>query len=250
MKAFILFYFAALSIALTNAAFNMQITKILSPKVASDGYLVLDTTGLKFPLRFKGTRTFSLSVENISTNTTTPTNLKCYFFQFEHINEREPKFACRTNNLPEGTYRLAPVTANIQIPLNSYELYINPFDLQDTFEVTPGKEVYFYDEDNKDEEFESSKGRESIDFDLFESATYDAQIPMILENSEKSLRVLCHPDDYRLNEIECPLRASDFPQTSRFQTYDVYIEDSQGNKKFNYFVLPVTINLYYLRNKK
>lgn len=248
MKAFILFYIAALTIALTNAAFNMQITKILSPKVASDGYLVLGAAGLRFPLKFKGTRTFSLSVENISTNITTATKLKCYFFQFEHLNAREPNFACRTNNLPEGIYRLVPETENIQIPLTYYELYINPFDLQDTFEVTPGKEVYFYDEDDKDEEFESSREKESIDFDLFELTTYDAQIPMILENSEKSLRVLCHPDDYRLNEIECPLRASDFPQTSRFQTYDVFIEDSEGNKKFNYFVLPVTINLYYLRN--
>ena len=247
MKAFILFYIAALTIALTNAAFNMQITKILSPKVASDGYLVLDATGLRFPLRFKGTKTFSLFVEDVFANVTT--SLKCYFFQFEHLIEREPKIACRVNKLPEGTYRLVPTVKDIQIPLGYSDLYINPFDLQDTFDVTPGREVYFYDEDDNEEEFESSRGRESIDFHLFEPATYDAQIPLILENKEISLRTLCHIDDYRLNEIECPLRASDFPQTSRFQTYDVYIEDSEGNKKFNYFVLPVTINLYYLRNK-
>ena len=247
MKAFILFYIAALTIALTNAAFNIQITKILSPQVASDGYLVLDTAGLKFPLRTKGTRTFSLVVENTSTNESH--KLLCYFFQFEHINERETIFACRVNNLPVGTYRLAPSTVDIKISFNFYELFINPFDLRDTFDVTPGKEIYFYDEDDKYEDFDNSRERESIEFDLFEPITFDTQVPMILENKEFSLKVLCYPDDYRLNEIECPLRASDFPQTSRFQTYDVYIEDSQGNKKLNYFVLPVHFNFYYLYNK-
>ena len=55
---------------------------------------------------------------------------------------------------------------------------------------------------------------------------------MILESKEKSLEVLCNPDDYRLDEFICPLHASDFLQlvdSSRLQIYNAYIEDSPGN---------------------
>ena len=245
MKALLVFYIAILTIALSNAAFNMDLVEILSPQVASDGYLVLGGSGARFPLRFKGTRTFSLSVENLFTNRTTA--LRCYFFQFEHFYEREPRIACRTNGLEEGTYRLVPSREEILVRIPTYELFINPFDLKDTFEVTAGKEVYFYDEDDNEEEFENQREREDMDFHLFETADF-SRLNIYLQNNEGfSLRVTCHLDDYRLNEIECPIRATDFPQDTRFQTYDVYIEDSLGNKKYNHFVLPVTIDLEYLR---
>ena len=241
MKAFFLLYILALLIVLSKSQFRVNVTQILSPKVASNGYLVLGVEGLKFPLSNKGgPKTFPLSVINQNTNRTE--SLNCYFFVFDHVYQRQPRIACRTLGLEKGLYSLAP-SDEINFVANRYNVFINPFRLPDLFEVTSGNEEYFYDEDDDYETFDFPWSKDDLDFTSFEQLADSFTI--YLQDDYNSIPILCHPG-IRLNRIECPVYAADLPQDRQYQTYEIYIEDSLGNKKKNEFVLPVNFNLLYL----
>ena len=49
--------------------------------------------------------------------------------------------------------------------------------------------------------------------------------------------------------MKCNISTHDLPQENRFQSLNVYIKDSNGNKKHNYFVYPIDILLYYVKKK-
>ena len=242
MKAFSFLYISALLLVLANSQFRVNVTQVLSPKVASDGYLVLNVEGLKFPLSNKGgPRTFRLTVVNEETTKTE--SLNCYFFVFDHVYQRQPRIACRTNGLEKGIYTVAP-TEEISFVVYRYNVFINPIRITDKFEVTTGNEAYFYDEDDDYDTFEYSWSREDLDFTMFEQIT-EPSITIYLQDEFNSIPITCH-SGIRLNRLECPVYADSLPQDRQFQTYDVYIEDSLGNKKKNEFVLPVNFNLQYL----
>lgn len=242
MKVFSFLYISALLLVLTKSQYRVNVTQVLSPKVASDGYLVLGVEGLKFPLSNKGgPKTFHLTVVNEETSKTE--SLICYFFVFEHVYQRQPRIACRTNGLEKGIYTVGP-TEEISFVVNRYNVYISPIKIPDKFEVTTGTEAYFYDEDDDYETFEYSWSRDDLDFTFFEQVT-DSTVTIYLQDEFNSIPITCH-SGIRLNRLECPVYADSLPQDRQFQTYEVYIEDSLGNKKKNEFVLPVNFNLQYL----
>ena len=117
------------------------------------------------------------------------------------------------------------------------KLRIDPSQIDTTFEVTTGSEVYFYDYEKKDEDFECPEHIEDIEFSLFEPASgyqtiYFDNIPI---------------ECYAINlKLTCNLFTSMFPGDKKVQIYNVYIKDSLGNKKRNYFVQPVNITFNYL----
>ena len=47
----------------------------------------------------------------------------------------------------------------------------------------------------------------------------------------------------------CPISASNLPQDKRFQTFNVYIKDSKGNKFRNYLTFQICITLNYIEKK-
>lgn len=245
MKTILLTYIAVILIILSKSQFTIQITKVLSKKVASDGFLTLDTDGLKFPLKIKdlpNINNFLLSILNLKSNVTVP--LDCSFLPFEHICQTQPRIACRTKGLEKGNYRILPSLDNTYVTLNKNILVISPYNLPDIFEVTDGNETYFYDDNDKYETFEYAWTKNMIEFTLFEPLTTE-NITIYLQNQYNSIPVTCYPY-FSMEEVECPLYADYFPQDRQFQTYEVYIEDSLGNKKKNELVLPININLQYL----
>ncbi len=89
--------------------------------VPSDGYLILYTKKLRFPLGLKRPKTFFLLVANFRTT---------------------------------GTHSFRDTRT--RIPLPTFELSINAIAHHDAFEATfriPGSEAYIYDEDKNCEEF-------------------------------------------------------------------------------------------------
>jgi hypothetical protein len=245
MKSILLTYIAAILIVLSKSQFTIQITKVLSKKVASNGFLILDTDGLIFPLSIKdlpNINNFPLNILNLETNKTEP--LDCCFLPFEHICKTQPRIACRTNGMQKGNYKILPSLEGTYVVLNKNILLISPYNLPDIFEITDGKEIYFFDDDDKYETFEYTWTKNMIDFTLFEPLNAE-NITIYLENQYNSITVTCYPY-FTEDEVECPIYADNFPQDKQFQTYEVYIEDSLGNKKKNELVLPININLQYL----
>ena len=244
MKSFILFYILALLIVFSNEVYNVQIIRILSPTVASDGYLILDSNEIKFPLGYDNLLNFTLSIENIETSETY--ELKCFFYQFKN-NLRFPRIGCRTNGLPEGLYKLEPIDKDISLNFDTYQILIKSFNLLDFFEITSGKEVYFYDKDEINIYFKKKTDIEYVNFKLFEPIT-DSSITMYLGDGINLITSTCSLDDNKALEIKCKLTASEFPQDTPYQKFNVYIKDSNGNKKYNQFIVPINIDLQYLLN--
>ena len=233
MKTLVLYLFA-LSLFLANAQYNVQVTKILTEKVASDGFLIFETSGLNMPLRMKSRpnlNQFQLTLKNEADNS--QSNFYCFVYQFEHTYTSPAKIGCRIRGLTPGKYSVAPLASEITFNANRYRVTLLPFNIAGTFEVTEGKEEYFYEYDENDEDFEYPDDIEDIDFDLFEPAGGPLDIYF------DDITVQCYQANYKLR---CSLDARMFPK-KRTQTYNVYIKDSLGNKKKNPFVLPV--NLYF-----
>ena len=234
MKALILCLFA-LSLFLVNTQYVVHATNLLTPKVASDGFLILDTKGLTFPLRMKNLPRqdqFKLTVTNTASNANT--KLSCFLYQFENSYYSSAKIGCRTRGLTPGKYTLAPLTNTLTFTPVRNPVVLQTFNIPDTFEVTKGKELYFYEYDDNDEDFDRPSDVEDIDFDLFEPASGNHQI--YFENVE----VNCSAIRY---ELKCRLTPNMFSRSK--SSYNVFIKDSLGNKKRNYFVLPVTIIYKY-----
>ena len=237
MKASLFLYLFALSLLLANAQYNVQITKILTEKVASDGMLILDTTGLNVPLRMKGRpnpNQFTLTLNNEADNS--KTTLYCFIYQFEHPYSEPAKVGCRTRGLTPGRYSISPLATEIRFNVNyRTQVTLLSFNIAGSFEVTEGQETYFYEYDDNAEDFDRPNEYEDIDFDLFEIVGGSTEIYF------DDIPVQCYLSSYK---IRCSITPNMFPHTS-FASYNVYIKDSLGNKKRNYFVLPVTIVFKY-----
>ena len=245
---FVLSFYFSNDILISNA----RITTVLTPKVASNGLLILNTSTLPVLLKKDANNQFKLTVQNLNTNA--QTTLSCFLFQFEEEEEEEekkekvlklskipiPKAGCFTKGLKPGKYLINPIsivaTVVTKDPLRA-KLRIDPSQVDTTFEVTSGSEMYFYDYGKKDENFEFPGHYEDIEFSLFEPASgfqtvYLGDIPI---------------ECYAVNlKLTCNMLASMFPGDKKVQIYNVYIKDSLGNKKRNYFVQPVNITFNYL----
>ena len=125
--------------------------------------------------------------------------------------------------------------------IEEQNIKILPFNLNNSFNIVEGEELIPYSKNILTEKFSSNTDSTIIKFSLFEDATlkettiYFDDIEFKCETSGKRVR--------------CPVAASNFPQDKRFQTFNVYYIDSQGNKKKNYLTLPIEITLGYLEKK-
>lgn len=237
MKATLILYFFALSLFLANAQYSVQVTKILTDKVASDGFLILETSGLNVPLRYHrhpNLNQFQLTLTGETNNT--ERSLSCFLYQFEYPYSSPSKIACRVRGLTPGRYSLNPLPTQLTFNANYFhKVTLLPFNVAGTFEVTEGKELYFYDYEANDEDFEYQNDYEDIDFDLFEVASGTQDIYF------DDIPVQCYLSLYK---IKCNLNANMFPY-QRSNSYSVYIKDTLGNKKRNHFVLPVNIYMNF-----
>ena len=94
MKQYLIIYISAFCLILVNS-YDLKITSILTDKVASDGMLILDTTGMKYAVKnldFHYSH-FTLTIKNEQTSEEVP--LQCFIFQFT-IPIEEAKLCCQT----------------------------------------------------------------------------------------------------------------------------------------------------------
>ena len=242
MKDYLFLYVFVLSFFFSNTIVisNVKIVHILTPKVASNGLLYLVTTGLSIALKKEDNiniNQFKLMVQNLKTNTQTP--LSCFLYQFE--DQKSFKIGCLTKGLTPGNYIISPVGVLVTVvteePLRT-RLRIDPSTVSGTpFEVTEGSEIYFYDYGKKDEDFEYPGHIEDIEFSLFEPASGYQTIYF------NNIPIECYAVNLKLT---CNMFTSMFAKDKKVQIYNVYIKDSLGNKKPNYFIYSVNITLNYL----
>ena len=239
MKNYLILYVFALCFFFSNAISNVRVTRILTPKVASNGLLILDTLGLNDILKKEDNQKinqFQLRIQGV--NTISLTSLYCFLYQFE--DQLTTRIGCLTRGLTPGKYTLYPFSTSVSlVTKNSLRtlIRISIANIAGIFEVTTGNELYFYDYQKKEEIFEFSGHIEDIKFSLFQPASGNQTVYL------NDIPIACTAFKYKLT---CNLYSNNFPSNRKIQTYNVYIKDSLGNRKLNYFVRPVQITLNYL----
>ena len=233
----ILLYILSFALILTNC-YDGQINSILTEKVASNGLLILNITGLQYPvneLHYGSPTRFRLTIKNDKTSV--ETRLYCDFYQFYNNYRLSAKIFCLTEDLEEGIYSVNPITETISYK-NTNNLKINflPSIIKGTFQVQSGKEVYFYDfRGRKHIDFYRNYDCERLEFSIFDSINNeDTKIYF------DDIPIDCYTQDLKMY---CPIKAEQFPQVNN-KTYTATL----ANRKTNYFVLEIYIKMYYIKN--
>ena len=235
MKKYLILYISAFSIIFSNC-YDIQITSILTDKVASDGMLILNTTGMNFAVKdFKIIlNNFNLIIKNEGTNE--ETSLGCFLYQFTYISRESAKMCCLTKGLAVGRYSINPLKKTTGYYRTGFTININPFNIIGTFQIENGKDIYFYDLPgntyvNLYREYDCSK----IEFSLFEYHSDIEDTKVFFDD----IPIDCF---YHGAKLECPIKAEKFNQT-KYQRYTLYLQ----NRKVNYFLHQVSISLYYIK---
>ena len=117
---------------------------------------------------------------------------------------------------------------------------ILPFNLSNSFNIIDGEEFYFY-------------SLKQIKLSILDGINYIPVIFYLFDNTVKEtviyLEDIPFPCKASGSYLRCNISTQDLPQENRFQSLNVYIKDSNGNKKRNYFVYPIDIKLDYVKKK-
>ena len=222
---------------------QVKITNIISKEVALGGYLFLETDGILItPNYLNQENIFDLSIINDENNDIY--SLLCFFYKFERFYVGNAKIACQIispRKIIPGKYHLYPLEKEMSFLFDEmYIVNIQPYNFTESFNIIDGNEFYFYSIKKIEINFMSRTELKTIKFDL--DNPYDEEIIMYLED----IPIIC---ECSFLKMICPISANDLPQDKRSQSFNVYIKDSLGNKKLNYFIYPIDIKLYYIPKK-
>ena len=224
-------------------ALQMKITNILTNNVSFGGFLFLETDGIIFPNNNLDDDTrLNLSIINDEDKKTY--SLICFFANIGEIPLYlgAGKIACSINSqniIKLGKYHLYRIEDDKSNEIYKY-ITIVPSLLNKSFNIIDGEEFYFYLKTPRRFEFSSETDSRTIKFFNFESSMKDEVIYL------EDIPVTCQSLGFRMN---CLILAKDFPQDKKFQSLNIYIKDSHGNKKRNYFAYPLYIFLDYVGKK-
>ena len=224
--------------------FDIRITKIISQNVSSSGFLFLETNGTS--VYFTKRSYFNLTIISDEDNTTYL--LPCHFYKLDKkskIIENTAMITCEIysqENITLGKYHLEPLESTMTFLLEEFfTINIIPFNIDDSFNIITGEDLYFYYSKSIELIKVSSIDQTlKMTFYLFEKITKD--ITIYLED----IPITCPASDH---ELKCHIPVSVFPQDIRFHTLNVYIKDSQGNKLRNYFIPSIEVLLKYVEKK-
>ena len=242
MKVFIVILFISFNfINLQKGEYQVKITNILSKDISYGGYLFLETDGHLVPyMSFNQENIFALSIINDEDKSIS--RLTCFFYKYEKF-YGPAKIACEVNSLKvkPGKYHLLPIE-NVYSFLFDEEYIMNilPFNLSKSFYINDGNEFYFYSLKKIKLFFVGDNDYNLVTFDLFDTKEKEAVIYL------EDIPFPCKASGIYM---KCNISAYDLPKENRFQSLNVYIKDSNGNKKHNYFVYPIDILLYYVKKK-
>ena len=223
--------------------FQIRITDIISKNVSIGGYLFLETDGILLSTNYLNQENiFDLSIINDENKNIY--SLLCFFYKFESFYVGNSKIACHINSqkaITPGKYHLYPLEKTMSFLYDEiYIANILPYNFRESFNVLDAEEFYFYSVKKVELSFINNTSSKQIKFDLYD--TYTKDIVFYLED----IPIVCQCSGHRMT---CPVSASELPQEKRFQSLNVYIKDSLGNKKINYFVYPIDIKLYYIQKQ-
>ena len=222
---------------------NVHITNIISINTTIGGYLFIETDGICISYgSLNQENIFDLSIINDEDKSIH--SLMCFFHKFYNF-YGPAKIACHINSsksqIKLGKYHLYPLEQTKSFLFDEmYIANILPFSKLQSFNIIEGEEFYFYSLYKIQLNFENNTDIKEIKFDLYESSS--EKVVIYLED----IAIPCQASSYILN---CKVFASTLPQINRFQTLNVYIKDSEGNKNYNYFVYPISIFLPYIKKK-
>ena len=217
--------------------FEIKITNILSNDIPIGGFLLLQTEGIAL---MRESKPFSLSIIKEEDKSQYP--ISCTFYQFDGtvINGKDI-ITCKIESeisIQKGKYYLS---LEKEIIIDEQYIKILPFNLNNSFNIIEGEELIPYSKYIITKEFSSNTDSTTIKFSLFEDVT--------LKESSIYFDDIEFKCEASGNRVRCPVTASNFPQDKRFQNFNVYYIDSQGNKKKNHLILPIEITLGYLEKK-
>ena len=223
---------------------DVKITNIISKDVAFGGYLFLETDGITIPsTSLNQENIFDLSIINDEDKNIY--SLMCFFYKFnEDFYKGTANIACyisQQKSMKPGKYHLYPLINKMSFLF--FEIYIAnilPFNFSESFNIIDATEFYFYSLKKNELSFYYDTSSKTVKFDLFENSIKDIEI--YLEETPIS----CQTSVYRMN---CIISAKELPQDKRYQSLNVYIKDSKGNKKKNYFIYPIDIILNYIQKQ-
>ena len=228
-----------------NIEINITITNIISKNIAHGGYLFLETDGVSIhSTSFAKETSFNLSI--ISDEDKSTTSLVCFFRDYEKI-YKPAIIACEINSeITKGKYHLKPLNSKISFLLDE-ETTVNilPFNLIESFMINNGNELYIYYSNKETLIYNSNTETKVIKFEFLKSIEKDKSKDIIIYLED--IPITCQTFS---TGISCPISAQDLPQDNRFKSFNIYIKDSLGNKKRNYFTYPIDIILNYIEKKK
>ena len=230
----------AFSIILANC-YELQTTSILTNKIASNGMLILNSTGLNsaikdYKLLF---RQFSLTINNKITKD--ETSLKCTLSQFTYISRDSTKICCITKDLKTGRYSLNPIKKQTLCSARNLRIYTIQIihtifiSIHLILRIENGEEIYFYDGPgntyvNLYRDFDCDK----IEFSLFESVSGIKDTIIYFDD----IPIKC---DYSGIKVIRPIKAEQFTHT-KYNSYNIFLQI----EKKNYFLHTISISLYYI----
>lgn len=224
---------------------QIKIKNILSKNVPLGGYLFLEAEGI--PLILSSSYDInSFTLSSIYEKDKTYSSFACFFYRIKdyYIRENETVIiGChiqKDNSINIGKYYFSPLENETSIELfDNSKIKLNIININEQFNIIEGEELlYFYNSKKIELNFKSNTESNTIKFDLFESVSY-REIVIYLDD----IKINCIASGSR---ITCPIFASGIPQEKRSKYFNVYIEDSKGNKFRNYFVPPIDILLNYV----
>jgi len=237
MKIYFLFMISVFYFILSDDDYKISINNILTEKVASNGFLILDTSSFSLPGKINvQLNSFQLLIKNEKDNE--ESSLSCFIKYLGQTFDGFPKIACRTTGIKPGIYTLNPTSDLSFIYNNKYNITIPSFNIEDTFEIINGEELYFHD-GTQYASFDFFGELAELDFELFEKVS-DKNVIIYFDE----IPIYCNTNETKLN---CILSSLDFPQSQKKQKYNVYIKDSEGNKKRNYLIISVDIVMNYIK---
>lgn len=241
---FLIFVFLIEVYSESENEINFKITNIITQDISLGGILTLETDWLSLEKSFINEENlFNLSILSDEDKNIIP--LSCFFYKMEEF-YRPIKIGCKINSqLKKGKYFFKPFETKISILFYKRDeiyVYLLPFDFSQSFNINEAKELSFYSLNSYELTFSSTAEIEKLTLYLFDIMEEAQEVIIYLGDNP----IKCQANG---GKMKCPILGEDLPQTKRYQILDVYIQDSQGNKKINNFMFPVRARFDYIEKQ-
>ena len=214
--------------------YNLQIKEILTKEVCSNGILILDAE-LNIPIKDKATLEKPLKVFLRNSNEDQGYT-SCFLLHFE--GKTSAKVGCDIIDFSQALYQLTPLTSTVNYKLYGHTLNLLAYSVKTPFQITSGSELYYYTTVYEIKlNFTKADEKKNLEFYLSSETSSKTQTVYL-----DDIKIECTVKNG--NKLLCPITAKNVIQENNHK-YQVYLIDSNKNKKINYLVNPIEVTLQY-----